>query len=93
MLKIAKEEVTLIGISQASAEAEGLTNLSFDMLENSEQGTAEADLVIGIGKAHSEGGSPNLLRSLNVLKNKINGWHGIVNTMLVPEKSRYRVMR
>lgn len=90
--EIAKRRgITLIGISQASAEAEGLTNLSFDMMENSRTGkAAEADLIIGIGKAHSEGSSPNLLRSLNVLKNKINGWHGIVNTMLVPEKSRYQ---
>ena len=85
-----RRKITIIGMSQANAEAEGLTNLSFDMMENSRTGkAAEADLIIGIGKAYSEGDTPNFSRSLNVLKNKINGWHGIVNTILVPSKSRY----
>jgi replicative DNA helicase len=85
-----RRKITIIGMSQASAEAEGLTNLSFDMMENSRTGkAAEADLIIGIGKAYSEGDTPNFSRSLNVLKNKINGWHGIIHTVLVPSKSRY----
>ena len=85
-----RRKITIIGMSQASAEAEGLTNLSFDMMENSRTGkAAEADLIIGIGKAYSEGDTPNFSRSLNILKNKINGWHGVIHTILVPSKSRY----
>lgn len=85
-----RRKITIIGMSQANAEAEGLTNLSFDMMENSRTGkAAEADLIIGIGKAYSEGDTPNNSRSLNILKNKINGWHGIIHTILIPSKSRY----
>lgn len=85
-----RRKITIIGMSQANAEAEGLTNLSFDMMENSRTGkAAEADLIIGIGKAYSEGDTPNNSRSLNILKNKINGWHGIIHTVILPSKSRY----
>jgi K+-sensing histidine kinase KdpD len=77
-------------MSQANAEAEGSTILTFDMMENSRTGkAAEADLIIGIGKAHTDGDTPNFMRNLNIIKNKINGWHGVVNTVLVPSKSRY----
>ncbi len=85
-----RRNIALIGVSQANAEAEGSAVLSFDMMENSRTGkAAEADLIIGIGKAQQDGDTPNFLRNLNVIKNKINGWHGIVNSILVPEKSRY----
>ena len=60
------------------------------MMENSRTGkAAEADLIIGIGKSQDEEGSPNFIRHLNVLKNKITGWHGIVTSILIPSKSRY----
>ena len=85
-----RRNIALIGVSQANAEAEGSAVLSFDMMENSRTGkAAEADLIIGIGKAQQDGDTPNFLRNLNGIKNKINGWHGIVNSILVPEKSRY----
>lgn len=85
-----RRNITLIGVSQANAEAEGSAILSFDMMENSRTGkAAEADLIIGIGKAQQDGDTPNFMRNLNVIKNKINGWHGIVNTVLVPQKSRF----
>ena len=85
-----RRNLTLIGMSQANAEAEGSTILTFDMMENSRTGkAAEADLIIGIGKAHTDGDTPNFMRNLNIIKNKINGWHGVVNTVLVPSKSRY----
>ena len=85
-----RRNICVIGISQANAEAEGKTNLSFDMIENSRTGkAAEADLIIGIGKSQDEEGSPNFIRHLNVLKNKITGWHGIVTSILIPSKSRY----
>ena len=81
-----RHEVALIAISQASADAEGKTRLSFDMLENSKTGkAAEADVIIGIGKAAQlDGAEPDMMRFLNISKNKLNGYHGVIPCQLQP---------
>jgi replicative DNA helicase len=90
--EIAKRHgVAVFGISQASAEAEGKRVLSMDMLENSRTGkAAEADLIIGIGKSPmGDDGQEDYTRTLNILKNKITGFHGLIHCILRPQISRY----
>jgi len=90
--EIAKRNgISVIGISQASADAEGKTILSMDQLENSRTGkAAEADIIIGIGKSPmSNDGEDSPARTINVLKNKITGWHGVVPCLLKGALSRY----
>ena len=86
-----RRECSLIGISQASADASGKWDMTFDMMENSKTGkAAEADVIIGVGyKPNSEYSNDND-RSLSVSKNKITGWHGKVMVKIEPELSRYR---
>lgn len=84
----------LIGISQASAESEGRTRLSFTMMEGSKIGKAsESDLICGIGKHSGDADTdePDNTRFLTISKNKISGWHGTVAVTLVPELNRYDV--
>lgn len=90
--EIAKRRNTsLIAICQASADAEGKSILDMSMMENSKTGkAAEADLVIGIGKTPmSADGLDNPVRTWNVLKNKITGWHGPIHCQLDGYLSRY----
>ena len=86
-----RRDCSLIGISQASADASGKWDMTFDMMENSKTGkAAEADVIIGVGyKPNSEYSNDND-RSLSVSKNKITGWHGKVMVKIEPELSRYR---
>lgn len=86
-----RHDCALIGVSQASAEAEGKTRVDFSMLEGSKTGkAAEADLIIGIGKASSgDDNEPDNRRFINVSKNKLSGFHGYVIAMIEPEVSRY----
>ena len=50
------------------------------MLENSRTGkAAEADFILGIGKT-GEITADNYMRFLCISKNKINGWHGTINS-------------
>ena len=79
-------------MSQLSAEAEGRSQLNQSMMEGSRTGkAAEADLMILIGKSPSiegqEEDSP--LRHINIVKNKLNGWHGMVNCNLDYLTARY----
>lgn len=80
-----------IVISQASADAEGLKILSFDMMENSRTGkAAEGDVVIGIGKDPVNAmGEDSYVRYFNFCKNKISGIHGLVTVKLNNVLSRY----
>ena len=63
------------------------------MMEGSRTGkAAEADLMILIGKTNAqiegeEEDSP--LRHVNVVKNKLTGWHGMVNVDLDYKTARY----
>ena len=86
-----RRNCSLIGISQASADASGKWDMTFDMMENSKTGkAAEADVIIGVGyKPNSEYSNENE-RSLSVSKNKITGCHGKVMVKIEPEISRYR---
>jgi len=78
-------------MSQASADAEGKTILTADMMEGSKtRKYAEADLIIGIGKhPDNADGSPETTRYLTVSKNKLSGWHGTETCKIEPGISRY----
>jgi replicative DNA helicase len=79
----------VIAISQASADASGKLDITFDMMENSRTGkAAEADIVIGVG-FRNKLDMDKELRSLAVSKNKITGWHGMIPCKIIPELSRY----
>lgn len=81
-------ECAIFAISQASAEAEGRTRLSYTMMEGSKIGkAAEADLIMGIGRHDTE--EDDHLRFITVSKNKISGWHGTEVVTIKPEISRY----
>ena len=79
-------------MSQLSAEAEGRSQLNQSMMEGSRTGkAAEADLMILIGKSPSVEGQEedSPLRHINIVKNKLNGWHGMVNVELNYQTARY----
>ena len=79
-------------MSQLSADAEGRAQLNQSMMEGSRTGkAAEADLMILIGKAPTVEGQEedSPLRHINIVKNKLNGWHGMVNCELDYLTARY----
>ena len=85
-------ECAVFYMSQLSAEAEGRTTLNQSMMEGSRTGkAAEADLMILIGKSPSVEGQEedSPLRHVNIVKNKLNGWHGMVNCELDYQTARY----
>jgi hypothetical protein len=61
------------------------------MLEGSKTGkAAEADVIIGIGKAAGGGDDEqNTERCLYISKNKLSGFHGAIYCKIEPEVSRY----
>ena len=84
-----RRSCAIIGISQASADASGKLDITFDMMENSKTGkAAEADVIIGVG-FRNKLDTDKELRSLAVSKNKITGWHGMIPCIIIPELSRY----
>ena len=80
-------------MSQLSADAEGRSKLNQSMMEGSRTGkAAEADLMILIGKAPTavEGEKEDSpVRNINIVKNKLNGWHGIIDVELDYQTARY----
>jgi hypothetical protein len=80
-------------MSQLSADAEGRSQLNQSMMEGSRTGkAAEADLMILIGKAPTavEGEKEDSpVRNINIVKNKLNGWHGIIDVELDYQTARY----
>jgi len=79
-------------MSQLSADAEGRAHLNQSMMEGSRTGkAAEADLMILIGKSPTVEGQEedSPLRHINIVKNKLNGWHGMVNCELNYQTARY----
>ena len=79
-------------MSQLSADAEGRSQLNQSMMEGSRTGkAAEADLMILIGKSPSVEGQEedSPLRHINIVKNKLNGWHGMINVDLNYQTARY----
>jgi hypothetical protein len=72
-------------MSQLSAEAEGKIILNQSMMEGSKTGKAsEADLMLLISKNPPMEGreEDDLQRHINVVKNKLSGWHGYVTCQL-----------
>jgi hypothetical protein len=79
-------------MSQLSAEAEGKIVLNQSMMEGSRTGkAAEADLMILIAKNPQVEGQDeeDIQRHLNVVKNKLSGWHGSVHCELDYKTARY----
>lgn len=88
--ELAKRNDCLVwGISQASAEAEGMASVEYQYLDNSKTGKAgEADLIIGIGKRMDEAGYRGT-RYVCISKNKQNGWHGTIQCKMDMYRARY----
>ena len=79
-------------MSQLSADAEGKVVLNQSMMEGSRTGkAAEADLMILIAKNPPVQGQDeeDVERHLNVVKNKLTGWHGSVHCQLEYQTARY----
>ena len=91
--QIAKQQnCAMFYMSQLSAEAEGKVVLNQAMMEGSRTGkAAEADLMIMISKNPTVEGQEeeDNQRHINVVKNKLSGWHGIVHTDLEYKIARY----
>ena len=93
--QIAKQhECAIFYMSQLSADAENKVVLNQAMMEGSRTGkAAEADLMILIAKNPPVEGQEeeDTQRHLNVVKNKLSGWHGIVHCELNYKTARYEV--
>ena len=93
--QIAKQqECAMFYMSQLSADAEGKIILNQAMMEGSRTGkAAEADLMIMISKnppvETTDHESEDTQRHINIVKNKLSGWHGIVLTDLEYKIARY----
>jgi len=91
--QIAKEhQCAMFYMSQLSAEAEGKVVLNQAMMEGSRTGkAAEADLMVLIAKNPVVDGQDeeDTMRHLNVVKNKLSGWHGVVHCDLDYKTARY----
>ena len=81
--EIAKRNTCLVwAVSQASYDAHDRQFIDYAMLDNSKTGKAgEADIIIGIGKTGSSE-IDNVVRHICISKNKINGWHGMINAQI-----------
>ncbi len=82
-------------MSQLSAEAEGKVTLNQSMMEGSKTGkAAEADLMLliaanpAIGN-NSDNNDPQ--RHINIVKNKLSGWHGRLLCNIDNVTGRYKV--
>ena len=91
--QIAKQyECAVFYMSQLSAEAEGKVLLNQSMMEGSRTGkAAEADLMVLIAKNPpvDNQDEEDTQRHLNVVKNKLTGWHGVVHCELEYRTARY----
>jgi len=91
--QIAKQyDCAMLYMSQLSAEAEGKIILNQSMMEGSRTGkAAEADLMILIAKNPPVEGQDgeDAQRHLNIVKNKLSGWHGNVHCELDYKTARY----
>ena len=79
-------------MSQLSAEAEGKIILNQSMMEGSRTGkAAEADLMLLIAKNPQVEGQEeeDIQRHVNVVKNKLSGWHGSIHCELDYKTARY----
>ena len=80
-------------MSQLSAEAEGKVILNQAMMEGSRTGkAAEADLMILLAKnpaSNNNGEDEDPQRHINIVKNKLSGYHGIITCNLDYKTARY----
>jgi len=92
---IAKQhDCAVFYMSQLSADAEGKIILNQSMMEGSRTGkAAEADLMVLIAKNPPVQGQDeeDIQRHLNIVKNKLTGWHGSVHCNLEYKTARYTV--
>ena len=81
--EIAKRNKLLLwAVSQASYDAHDRQFIDYSMLDNSRTGKAgEADVIVGIGKTGSSE-IENDVRHICISKNKINGYHGMINVQI-----------
>ena len=90
---IAKQQgCAMFYMSQLSAEAEGKVLLNQSMMEGSRTGkAAEADLMLLIAKNPIVEGQDeeDTQRHLNLVKNKLTGWHGVIHCELDYKTARY----
>lgn len=87
-----RHECAILSVTQASIEADGRTRIEASMMADSKTSKqAELDLIIGIGMAASTGDSPDNRRFLNLSKNKLSPFHGMINCTIEPLISRYSV--
>ena len=95
--ELAKSYCPVIGVSQASGEAEGVKYLHMDHVANAKTAKqAEADWILGIGKTHD----PDFehIRYLSICKNKLAGdqdtlpelRHGRMDVEIQASIARYR---
>lgn len=87
-----RHNCALIGVSQASNDAENKTRVTYAMAEGSKTGKgAEADVILGIGKhsGDNEDGEQDNTRFLTISKNKLSGYHGTIAVMMEPDIARY----
>jgi replicative DNA helicase len=82
--------VAVIGVCQASSEADGKLYYGYEALDGSKTGkAAQADVIMCIGKnADGAQGDENYYRVINLPKNKLTGDHKCVSYMLQPRISR-----
>ena len=88
--EVAKRNNLLMwAISQASYDAHDRAFIDYAMLDNSKTGKeGEADVIIGLGKTGSSEVENNV-RHICISKNKINGWHGMLNCNIDVEHGIY----
>ena len=90
-----KYECCIFYMSQLSADAEGRVKLDQSMMEGSKTGkAAEADLMLLLAKNPNISDDPTMedqdpFRYVNVVKNKLNGWHGMITCEFDHNKSVY----
>jgi len=94
--ELAKKSHAAIGVCQADGTAEGVRYLSMDHVANAKTAKqAEADFIIGLGKAHGDG--LEYARFISIPKNKLLGdddaihelRHGRFETIIHPDIARY----
>jgi len=88
--EIAKRNNLLVwAVSQASNDAHDRQFIDYSMMDNSKTGKAgEADIIIGIGKTGASN-VENIVRHVCVSKNKLNGWHGTIDTQIDIQRGVY----
>ena len=86
-----RHNILVIGMSQASAEAQGRSRVTFSTMENSKTGkAAEADIILGIGKEDEEQNfMDDCVRFVTLSKNKLTGNHKEFEVILRPTISRF----